>query len=76
MVVSMNPQSHPMGASAPQNYTVLEGAPLFDPCAACRLRDYCGDDCGAVLEPLDSPRPLKGSFAGYRLSHDPRYGMR
>lgn len=76
MLVSMNSQLRPQGTSAPKNSAVLEGAPLFDPCAACRLRDFCGDSCGAVLEPLDSPHPLKGSFAGYRLSSDPRYGMR
>lgn len=76
MVVSMNSQSRPMGASSSQSAAALEGASLFDPCAACRLREVCDDSCGAVLEPLDSPHPLKGTFAGYRLSSNPRYGMR
>ena len=31
-------------------------AVLFDPCKACSLREFCGDDCGRLGFDVDSPR--------------------
>lgn len=30
-------------------------AVLFDPCKACALREFCGDDCGRLGFDIDSP---------------------
>lgn len=29
---------------------------LFDPCKACALREFCGDECGRLGFAVDSPR--------------------
>lgn len=30
-------------------------AVLFDPCKACALREFCGDECGRLGFAIDSP---------------------
>lgn len=37
-------------------FAMNKSAVLFDPCKACALREFCGDECGRLGFAVDSPR--------------------